>query len=197
MQPGIAAAVAGRPDHRRRPRRVAEVEPARRGDRPAGCGRFAGRTSSVRPWAAMWPSIRSRTRRSRWSAWRWWCRGRRRSWRCVRRRTSARPVRRDAAAASVARSTSPPSVPSDELQRWLAPGVSSGAHLVDGAVERADPVEPPEDVHASIAAWHAGVAADGEVHLASGAAQLVGELHPGGRGADDEHAAVGELAGSR
>ena len=85
--------------------------------------------------------------------------------------------------------------PADELQRWLALGLSSGAHLVDGAVERADLLEPPEDVLASVAARHARVAADGEVHVASGASQLVGELHAGGRGADDEHATVGELAG--
>ena len=76
-------------------------------------------------------------------------------------------------------------------------GLGDRAHLVDGAVERADLFEPPEDVLASVAARHARVAADGEVHLASGASQLVGELHPGGRGADDEHATGRELAGCR
>ena len=53
--------------------------------------------------------------------------------------------------------------PADELQRWLVPGEQAVGHLVDRRVECADPVEPPEDVHAAVAARHAGVSADGDV----------------------------------
>src|SRR5438067_11349058 len=44
--------------------------------------------------------------------------------------------------------------PPDELQRRLPSSVSDGAHLVDRAVKRADPFEPPEDVHAPRVARH-------------------------------------------
>ena len=148
------------------------------------------------PWAAMWASIRSRTRRQPLV-------GLGDGGVEVVGEAGARPIdgrepagEGDAVGGEERRQVDVAAAgPADELQRWLASGVSSGAHLVDGAVECADLVEPPEDVHASVAARHPRVAANGEVHVASGASQLVGELHPGGRGADDEHAAVGELAG--
>src|SRR4051794_35869258 len=55
--------------------------------------------------------------------------------------------------------------PTDELQRWLAQRVCRGVHLVDVAVERADLVEPAEDVSAAVTAEHACVAANREVHV--------------------------------
>ena len=80
--------------------------------------------------------------------------------------------------------------PADELQRGFVAGGDRVGQLVDGAVEAADALQPPEDVHPAVAARHAGVAADGEHDVTSGVGQLVGELHAGGRGADHEHAAV-------
>ena len=81
----------------------------------------------------------------------------------------------------------------DELQRRLAAGVDGVVDVVDRAVERSDRVEPPEHVQASVRARHPAVAADGEGDLATVASELVGELHAGGRGADDEDAAVGDV----
>ena len=90
----------------------------------------------------------------------------------------------------------PPVVgPADQLGGWLVPREQAVGHLVDRGVEGADPVEPPEDVHAAVVARHAGVAADGDRHVASGRAELVGELDAGRRGADDQHAAVRQRVG--
>ena len=48
--------------------------------------------------------------------------------------------------------------------------------------------QPPEDVHAPVATWHPGVPSDGEDDVASGPAELVGDLHARRRRADHEHA---------
>ncbi len=82
----------------------------------------------------------------------------------------------------------------DQLHRRLAAGSRRVGDLVDGAGEPAGDVQPPEDVHASIPAWHPGVSTDRENHLAPRAIDLVGDLHARGRGADYEHATWRELS---
>ena len=84
----------------------------------------------------------------------------------------------------------------DELQRRLVAGVMGVGHRVDGAVQGADPAEPPEHVHAAIAARHPAVAADGERDVTPGEAQLVGELDTGRRRPDDEDAARRDVPGT-
>ena len=107
-----------------------------------------------------------------------------------------RPTRCTPLACSVARSSDEWSVRPTSCSDGSFRAATHVANVVDGPVEGADHVEPPEDVHAAVAPRHAAVAADGERHLAAAGAQLVGELHAGGRRADDEHAAVGELFGT-
>ena len=80
--------------------------------------------------------------------------------------------------------------PPDQLCGRLPPGQLAVAHLVDRRVEQAEAIEPPVDVHPAVAARHPGVAADGDRHVAPCGLQLVGELHAGRRGSDDQHAAV-------
>ncbi len=77
----------------------------------------------------------------------------------------------------------------DQLERGFVAGGDRVRRLVDGAVEAADALQPPVDVHAAVAARQSGVTADGEDDVPSGVGEFVGELHPGGRGADDQHAA--------
>ena len=90
----------------------------------------------------------------------------------------------------------PPVVgPADQLGGWLVPREQAVGHLVDRGVEEAEAVEPPEDVHAAVGARHAGVAADGDRHVAAGRPELVGELDAGRRGADHQHAPVRQRAG--
>ena len=86
-------------------------------------------------------------------------------------------------------------VAADELHRGLVPGGARVGHLVDRPRQPAGVVEPPEDVHPAVAPRHPGVPADREDDLPPGAVQLVGDLHAGRRGAHDEDAAGGELAG--
>ena len=89
----------------------------------------------------------------------------------------------------------PPVVgPADHLGGWLVPREQAVGHLVDRGVEEAEAVEPPVDVHAAVGAGHAGVAADGDRHVASGRPELVGELGAGRRGADHQHAPVRQRA---
>jgi hypothetical protein len=66
-------------------------------------------------------------------------------------------------------------------------------HLVVRLVVQARGVHPPLDVAAAIGARRAYVFADGERNVATGAADLVGQLRPGGRGADDQDAALGQF----
>ncbi len=83
----------------------------------------------------------------------------------------------------------------DQLQRGLPSGGSGVGHLVDGAREPSGGLHPPEDVHPAVAAWHPGVAADGQDDVTPGPVELVGDLHAGRRGAHHEHSACGELVG--
>ena len=85
--------------------------------------------------------------------------------------------------------------PAGQLHRALPAGPCRVGDLVDGPGERADLVEPPPDVDAPVAPREPAVAADGQHHVATGAGELVGELHAGGGGADDQDATVGELVG--
>ena len=188
VQPRVAAPVAGRPDHRR-DAAGPEVEPGRLvGEREPGWG-SGSRTSVVRPVASMWASMSARTRRMRASALA-----------TVRPRSAAkptswpsmsvrRPVSSTPAAWRVARSRVRWSGRPTELQRGLVAGGDRVRRLVDGAVEAADALQPPVDVHAAVAARQPAVAADGEDDVTAGAGELVGELHAGGRGADDQHTA--------
>jgi hypothetical protein len=91
-----------------------------------------------------------------------------------------------------------PSAPISRPPSWtpecwsgLVAGRDGVRDFVDGAVEGAEPLQPPEDVHPPVVAWEAGVAADREHDGPSVVGQLVGELHTGRRRADDQHAAVG------
>ena len=61
-------------------------------------------------------------------------------------------------------------------------------HLVDRARQPPGRLEPPEQVHPPVAAGHPGVPADRQDHVAAGPGELVGDLHPGRGGADDEDA---------
>ena len=82
----------------------------------------------------------------------------------------------------------------DQLRRRDVAGADEVVDLVVALVEHAGGVHPPEDVAPAVGARHAHVLADGERHRAAAAVDLVGELHAGGRAADDEHAAVGAAA---
>ena len=66
--------------------------------------------------------------------------------------------------------------------------------LVVALVPDARRVHPPEHVAAAIRARQPHVLADRERHRPAGAVDLVGELHAGGRRADDQHAAFGQLS---
>ena len=75
-----------------------------------------------------------------------------------------------------------------ELKRGLGPAGRHVGHVVDGLVERADHLEPSEYVDTPVQAGQPAVMADRESHVASAAAELVGQLDPGGRRPHDEHA---------
>ena len=82
----------------------------------------------------------------------------------------------------------------DQLDGALVARPDGVLDLVDRAAEGADPVEPPPDVHAAIAAGQPAVAANGEHDVATGADEFVGDLHAGRRRPHDQHPAVGHEA---
>ena len=78
--------------------------------------------------------------------------------------------------------------------RWRARTMSSSASYA--LVEDAGGVGPPEDVAAAVGARHPDVLADGQRDVATAAMDLLGELDPGGRRPDDQHAAVVQIVGA-
>ena len=82
-----------------------------------------------------------------------------------------------------------------ELQRRHAARAHDVVDLVVALVVHARGVHPPVDVPAAIARGTRTCSPTASVTGAPGALDLVGELHAGGRRADDQHAAVVELAG--
>ena len=78
----------------------------------------------------------------------------------------------------------------DQLRRRKVAGADEVVDLVVALVEDAGGVHPPEDVAAPVGPRQPDVLADGERDRAAAAVDLVGELHAGGRRADDEHAAA-------
>ena len=81
----------------------------------------------------------------------------------------------------------------DELRRGQAPGAGQIVDRVVPLVPHARAVHPPEHVASAVPAREADVLTDGERHRPPRAVNLVGELDTGRRGADDEHAPVGQL----
>ena len=65
-----------------------------------------------------------------------------------------------------------------------------------GNFERKFLPEPALDVQAAVRARHADVLADAKRHVAAAASDLVRELYPRRRRADDEHTAIIELVGA-
>ena len=84
--------------------------------------------------------------------------------------------------------------PAHELERGLAAGDREVEDLVGRLVEDAHRVEPPQDVAPPVDARQPRVAADRERDRPARGVDLVGELDARGRGADDEDAALRELA---
>ena len=83
----------------------------------------------------------------------------------------------------------------DELQRRHPRARDDVVDFIVALVEHAGGIHPPLDVLAAIDARRANVLADRQRHRPAGALDLVGELHAGRRRADDQNAAVLELAG--
>ena len=81
----------------------------------------------------------------------------------------------------------------DQLQRRLVTRDGRVVDLFQRLVEQAHPVEPPEHVVPAIVAWHAGVATDRNRDRPAGTMDFVRQLDAGGRGAHDEHAALGKV----
>ena len=139
--------------------------------------------------ASTWASISASTRRIRASAAA-----------TLRVRSSAKPARgrrcqpsRPVSSTPAARRARDPGCDGPAGRRAAATvrdGPRRVRHVVDGPVEAADPLQPPEDVHAAVAARQPAVAADRQHDVTSGAGEFVGELHAAGRCADDEHAAA-------
>ena len=67
---------------------------------------------------------------------------------------------------------------------------------VGSLAQHAELIQPPEDVASAVAARQSRVTTDRQRDLPSGALNLVGELHAGGRSADDEDAAGRQLLGT-
>ena len=83
----------------------------------------------------------------------------------------------------------------DQLHRRQVAGPEQVRNLVVALVEQARRVHPPQDVPAPVGPRHPHVLADGERDRPPGAVQLLGDLDPARRGADDQHAAVGQPVG--
>ena len=83
---------------------------------------------------------------------------------------------------------------SGQLKGWFAAGGCGVGHLVDGAGEPAGGLQPPEDVHPAVAAGHPGVPPGGQDDVAARSCELVGDLHPRGRGTHDQDPSRIQLA---
>ena len=83
----------------------------------------------------------------------------------------------------------------DELERGDPARPLDVVDLVVALVEHAGGIHPPLDVAAAVGPGCADVLAHGQRDRSARAVDLVGELDPGRRGADHEHAAVLELIG--
>jgi hypothetical protein len=64
-----------------------------------------------------------------------------------------------------------------QLERVLPSRRVAVWRVIDRAGETAGGLQPPEDIHASVASRHPDVPTDGKDHLAPGAGQFVGDLH--------------------
>ena len=82
---------------------------------------------------------------------------------------------------------------SHELERRQSTSPREVLDLLVSFVELTDRVHPPVDVVAAVRARQSDVVADREGHVSPAALQLVGDLGPRGRSADDEHVAAREL----
>ncbi len=83
--------------------------------------------------------------------------------------------------------------PADQLQGRFPPGLAEIDHGVDRAVQGPDALQPPVDVHPAVGPREPGVTADSEGDVPSGGPQLGRQLCAGRGGADDQHAAGGEV----
>ena len=83
----------------------------------------------------------------------------------------------------------------DQLRRRQPPRARQVVDLVVALVPDARGVHPPQHVAAAIGPRQPHVLADRERHRPAGAVDFIGQLHAGGRRADDQHAAVGQLVG--
>ena len=81
----------------------------------------------------------------------------------------------------------------DQLGRREPPRPLEILDLVVALIPHAGGIHPPEDVAAAIRSRQPDVLSYRENHRASRLPQLGRQLHARGRGADDEHATVGEL----
>ena len=83
----------------------------------------------------------------------------------------------------------------DELGRGEMAGADDVVERVVPLVEDACCVGPPEDVAAAVGPGHPDVFADGQRDVATAAMDLLGELYPGGRRPDDQHATEVQVVG--
>ncbi len=81
----------------------------------------------------------------------------------------------------------------DQLRRRQVAGADEIVHLVVALAEHTGRLHPPAHVATAVRPRQPDVLADGEGHRSPGAPDLVGQLHAGGRRADDEHAALVEV----
>ena len=111
---------------------------------------------------------------------------------------SARPTTRTPSAASRPRSGPPrPACPESCSEGWPRAPARSPA-LGPGLVEDAGPVEPPHDVAPAVAPRQRGCAGRPRASPAGPERWISrGELHAGRRGADHQHAALGQAARGR
>ena len=171
MQPRVGAAVARWPRRRCAMPRVAQVErrssasPARDGRRRLGVEHLGAEAGGVDVAVDLGRAAGAAARRRR----RRWRRGRRRSGRGAPSTPTSRPA-----------SATPSGCSVGEVERRggragrraaaTARGGRRPGRRISSMVrsKRADAVEPPEDVHAAVAARQAAVAADGEHDVAAG-----------------------------
>ena len=85
--------------------------------------------------------------------------------------------------------------PADELHRRLPPGSFKLRGRDSVIFQDAVLVQPPHDVAPAVETRQPRVPADRDRHLSTGPLDLLGKLHAGSRGADDEHAAVRQFGG--
>jgi hypothetical protein len=86
-------------------------------------------------------------------------------------------------------------IAANQLRRWQAANPTQVIHTVVVLIQQAAGLQPVLDIPAPVTARHAHVLSHGQSHLATGTADLIGDLRPGSPGPHYQDTTSAQLSG--